>query len=597
MIKDFLKKENIIEILVLLFVSIFICMPLFSNKIDIFYDDGIQHVARIIGTDASIKEGQTEIISNLCNEFGYSWNLFYSPITAFGPLIFKMIGFSYINSIKLFMLLVIFLSGISMYFFTKEITKSKKIALLAGVIYIFAPYRFTDMYVRNALAELTSFIFIPMIFQGLYGILKQKKNREILFIIGTSLLLLTHTIITMYLGIICFIYLLTQIRKLKIKSIRLKLIYSIVLILIITIFFWLPLLQVKNSAQYEVFKPGRMERQDVLIAFKLDIKDLIITTKKGGMIYEIGLISILALLFTPLVIKKLNVKHKHTDYYKFYKFSLITTFVLLFLTLKIFPFEKMPSILKMIQFTFRLLEFTSFFIAFIVAVNLSKILNEFKSFKYKEIFIIIFLFMISYLFYMPFLHYREDIDVERLIEGVRVTENTGRVHAGCASFEYLPSKAFENRKYIETRNNEVIVIKGNVMVENFNKDKSKLSFDLKELPRQIINDEENIENEGNTTYDISNNEEDIELELPYIYYPGYKVVAEKNGLKKTLKTYETDNGFVGIIIPANENNLKISAKYTGTNIMKVSKVISVIGISAFIINTININYRRKNDFE
>ena len=51
--------------------------------------------------------------------------------------------------------------------------------------------------------------------------------------------------------------------------------------------------------------------------------------------------------------------------------------------------------------------------------------------------------------FIPHLHYADNIDEARLWPAVRVTENTGRVHAGCASFEYLPSKAFENRKYIE----------------------------------------------------------------------------------------------------------------------------------------------------
>ena len=106
-----------------------------------------------------------------------------------------------------------------MYFFTKEVTKNKKIALVAGIFYLFAPYRFTDMYLRNALAELTTFAFLPMVFHGLYGILKSKPKREYLLIVGSIALLLTHTIITMYTAIICFIYLLTQIKQLKRKQV------------------------------------------------------------------------------------------------------------------------------------------------------------------------------------------------------------------------------------------------------------------------------------------------------------------------------------------------------------------------------------------
>ena len=165
-LKNILQRENVKNILILCLASMFICLPLLSKRLNIMYDDGIQHIARLIGTYQSIEEGQIfpVIMSKFCNNFGYSWNLFYSPLTAYAPLIFKLIGLSFVGCMKLFMFLVVFLSGITMYFCTKEVTKNSKIALIAGIFYIFAPYRLTDMYARNALAELTSFIFIPMIF-------------------------------------------------------------------------------------------------------------------------------------------------------------------------------------------------------------------------------------------------------------------------------------------------------------------------------------------------------------------------------------------------------------------------------------------------
>ena len=287
-VKKIFEIKNIKEILVLFICSIFICLPLLSKNIDITYDDGIQHIARLMGTYQSIKEGQTfpVIMSNFCNEFGYSWNLFYSPITAYLPLLFKVLGFSFIGCIKMFMFVTVFLSGLTMYFFTQEVTKKKKVALLAGIFYIFAPYRFTDMYLRHALAELTSFIFIPMVFQGLYGILKEKPKREYLLIIGSIGLILTHTVIAMYSAILCFVYLLTQFKKLKNKKIIKKLLISLLFIVVITSFFYIPLLEHKMSTQYEVFKEGRMERTDVLVALKLKLYELFITPTSNIRIYE-----------------------------------------------------------------------------------------------------------------------------------------------------------------------------------------------------------------------------------------------------------------------------------------------------------------------
>lgn len=160
-----ISQRNLAIIFILL-ASIVICMPLLNKDIDMTYDDGIQHICRLMGTQQSIEEGQVfpVIMSKFCNGFGYSWNIFYSPATAFVPLIFRILGMSFTNCIKVFMFVVVFLSGFFMYEFVKSVTRKNNVAILAAMLYILLPYRITDMYIRNALAELTSFMFIPSIF-------------------------------------------------------------------------------------------------------------------------------------------------------------------------------------------------------------------------------------------------------------------------------------------------------------------------------------------------------------------------------------------------------------------------------------------------
>lgn len=551
-VKKILQRDIVKDILILCVASMFICLPLLSNKLNIMYDDGIQHIARLIGTYQSIQEGQTfpVIMSKFCNGFGYSWNLFYSPLTAYLPLMFKLIGLSFIGCMKLFMFLVVFVSGIAMYFFVKEVTKNNKIALLAGIFYIFAPYRLTDMYARNALAELTSFIFLPMIFHGLYGVLKQKPKREYFLIFGAVGLILTHTVITMYVAIICFFYLITQVKKLKNRKIVKKLIVSLVFILLITSFFYIPLLEHKLLADYEVFKEGRMERTDVLIAFKLNFMDLFITPKENIMTYEIGFLSVILLVLSPIVIKKLKLKCKNTDFYRFYIFSLIAGLVSVLMTLKVFPFEKLPAILKMLQFSFRMLEFSSFFFAFVVAVNFGVLV---KKVKYRDVIVILIVLMLLTTLFIPHLQFKDNIDENRLIETVPVTQQTGRVHAGCASFEYLPCKAFENRSYIETRVDGVAVLEGNAQIDEQVKQNTNFSC---------------------VVYGVA---EETKIELPYIYYLGYVVTLKKDGQIVKLDTFETENGFVGVSLPALEDaNLEVT--YEGTFLMRISAVFSVLGL-------------------
>lgn len=547
-------KSKIRDYIVIFVISIIISVPLLSSKFDIYADDGIQHIARLMGTYQTITEGEFPpvIMSNFCNEFGYSWNIFYSPLTAFVPLIFSLITNSFELILKLFMILVTFLSGIAMYEFVKKVTKNRYAGVLAAIIYILAPYRLTDMYMRIAIAELTSFIFIPIVFHGMYNIFNSEEKsikKSLILTLGAVGLILSHTVIAMYTAIICFIYVIVNINKLKEKQVWKMLGINILLIVLLTSFYLLPMLEHKLTTEYEVFEPGRMERTDDLIKRKVDITDLLYTPN-GNFSYEIGLVSLIGIVFTLLVYKKIEKENK-----KIYYFSIALGFISITMSLRFFPFEKLPAILKMIQFTFRLLEFSSFFFAFVAATNYSLLI---KNFKAKDVFV---LGLITLLLIVPLkknLDYDKTWSEEKLWPAFEVNDYTGRIHAGCATFEYLPSKAFNNLDYIKHRENRVYVLSGNAVVENEEKDGTNMEFT------------------------VSNMEENTVIELPYIFYLGYGgEITNTTGETIKIDTFESDNGFVAVNLP--ETAIKVNVQYEGTVLMKVSYMISfatVIGIIA-----------------
>ena len=572
MIKLLNKIKDNKEYLCILLISIIVCIPLMNKNINIYRDDGIQHVCRLIGTYQTIKSGEMlpMIMSNLCNNFGYSWNIFYSPLTAYAPLIFKIFNFTFTNCLKIFMFAVTLLSGITMYTFMMNVTKNKNVSLLSSILYVLAPYRITDMYIRIAVAELASFVFIPIIFDGLYSVLKEEKL-SFKLIWGTVGLILTHTVITMYMAIICLLYLVFNIKKLKsIKVIRILAI-SLVCILLITSFYWVGLLQHHNATSYEVFVPGRMEVGNKLEYYKTEFYQLFHTNKDQTMIYAIGLVTVLGLVLTPIAWKNVEKDYKRT-----YVLFLIFGIILTIMTLTFFPFEKLPSIFKMIQFTFRLYEFTAFFFAFVAGINYGIIIKNFK------IFDVIVLAVISTLLLIPYkskLEYELSTNEDRLIEGVRVTENTGRVHAGMASMEYLPSKAFKVlNTYIANRKDEPIITNGEAEILNYSKNRTNLEFELTNMKSKKEADNQNNKTEAGLT-----------IELPYIYYLGYRVYA--NGSE--IEYAESDNGFVQIKInPAlYEQDVKINVKYIGTNEMIVTSVISIVSAMIIVISEIILNMK------
>lgn len=70
-----------------------------------------------------------------------------------------------------------------MYYFAKKITDDRNVGVLAGVLYMVMPYHLTDMYIRGSLGEFLSFIFIPIVFLGLYHLFHEEK-RDWLLVIG-----------------------------------------------------------------------------------------------------------------------------------------------------------------------------------------------------------------------------------------------------------------------------------------------------------------------------------------------------------------------------------------------------------------------------
>lgn len=236
---NFLKNKKVLSYLIIFSISIFICIPLISKNMDISRDDGIQHICRLIGTYDTLKEGQIfpVIMSDFCNGFGYSWNIFYSPLTAYFPLIFRLITSSFVVCLKLSMFASIFLSGVFMYQFTYKVFRSYKVGVISAILYISAPYHLTDLYNRIAIAELASFIFIPIVFNGMYDLFYRKNTKPYGIIFGAIGLILTHNVMAVYTAIFCLIYLIIHYKKINITIIK-KLAICLLCILLCTSFYW-----------------------------------------------------------------------------------------------------------------------------------------------------------------------------------------------------------------------------------------------------------------------------------------------------------------------------------------------------------------------
>ena len=366
------------------------------------------------------------------------------------------------------------------------------------------------------------------------------------------------------------------------------------------------------ATSYEVFVPGRMERVDVLNFYKTSLSQLVYTDQEQKMIYEIGIVTFIGLLLTPIAIMKVEKQEKvkfdrkelekaqkkqdqkkeqekEKDFVKIYALFGILGIVLTIMTLKIFPFEKLPGIFTMIQFTFRLFEFTSFFFAIISAVNFGILI---KNFNIRDVIIISLIACLLTTIYGKKISYEKRYDEKDFIEPRRVTKDVGRINAGMASFEYLPSKAFNCLKtYIADREDVPIILNngGNqITISDYEKNGSNMRMRISKADERLTNETDTTSesSQNNESSKANTTNEDIEIELPYIYYLGYRVKI--NG--KEVKYTESEHGFVQINIDKGfiENNeeAEITVKYLGTNEMIIAFAVSLVSAVSYAIFTI-----------
>ncbi|PJA90660.1 MAG: hypothetical protein CO136_01100, partial [Candidatus Levybacteria bacterium CG_4_9_14_3_um_filter_36_7] len=168
------KKINLLYILI--FVSL---LPLISLLRPGTFESGDFniHIYRIMSFYSSLVEGHfmPSWAGQLNGTYGNPLFIFNYNFPYYFISFFHLLGISFINSMKIYLGLTFFLSGIFMYFWVFILTKNKLAAFTSGIFYIFSPYHLVDYSFRATLGELTVFTITPLIFLFLSLYINKKK--------------------------------------------------------------------------------------------------------------------------------------------------------------------------------------------------------------------------------------------------------------------------------------------------------------------------------------------------------------------------------------------------------------------------------------
>ena len=205
--------------------------------------DGQDHVARIANFYQSLQEGVLipRWAPNLNWGYGHPILMFLYPLPSYVASLFHAFGFSFVDSTKLVFATAYILSALAMFLWLREFL-TKEAAFIGSLLYVFAPYRFVDLYVRGAIGEHVAFIFPPLILYFLFK-LSKKPSYKYLALGSLSLagFILSHNAISlMFLPVIILyaIYLVWQSKNKKFLISHFS--FLILLGFSLSSFFWLP---------------------------------------------------------------------------------------------------------------------------------------------------------------------------------------------------------------------------------------------------------------------------------------------------------------------------------------------------------------------
>ena len=566
-INDVIQKvmhSKYIGYIIIFILSSIIIAPIFTMDLT-QNNEAKLHMARILSIDSVLKDDffPPIIDYSYMNGFGYALNLFYGPLTTYIPIILlNILGTSGL-AFKVFTYFTLILSGVTMYKFIYSVTKRKSIATIGAIIYISAPYKLSNIYSRNAVGEYTAFIFIPLVFEGLYNIINNKKNNYILCI-GIIGLILSHTISTIYTAIFAILYLLLNIDKLKSLKIWKSFFINSLIAIAVCMFYIVPLLEHMHIGGYSIYDKSIMHTDPKeVFTTGLGFSDLFASEFGNQDIrFSIGIMTLILALLGIFTYKKIKKEYKNI-YLSFLFIAIIT----IIMSSKLFPWFIMPSFMGVIQFAWRNLGFFSFFISLVCAINAvtfaEKVVNK-EWIKDTLLFAVI----ISICVFCSLGVMRDwkfgDLNNEKTFDK-NLTENE-RIYPYSINREYLPIKALDNIDYMIKRENKSYVIEGRANI--IGEEKNKLQDELY----------------------VENVTEGTVIELPYIYYLGYEINViydldkendnteiSNNEITKQLDTFESNNGFLSIRLDSCDS-AKITVEYKGTTLEKVGYIISAVGI-------------------
>lgn len=535
--------------LVILFILVLLTIPSFARmlRLGIFSMQDF-HLFRLFEFHRCIMDLQIPCRWSPDSSFEYGQPLFnfYNQIVYAIGEPFHLVGLQFIDTIKLLFILSLVGSAIGMFFLARQIWKSNWSAFLAALLYVYAPYRAVDVWVRGALPEAFAFVFFPLIilFFNRY-VLNGQRRDLLLFSLLLALLLLTHNLSFLMFSMFLTgwaIYFLTVNKKWLLFK---NLVAGSVLAGLMSSFYLLPI-----AAESKLVTVG--ETTEGYYAFQLHFTSLyqLFVSRTWGygasqwgvddpLSFSIGHIQwVVSLLLVVLIFATKKIRQN---------LQLLVVIAIgwfaLFLThgKSVFLWESLPPI-AFVQFPWRFLSISTF--AFALASG--GLLLFLKNFKLK----IVALGLIAGLaIFLNIGFFKEDI----WFNTTDKEQFTGEIwawHTSSARNDFWPKYA--KKIPIDTAPTSPVFLEGSGEILSFNKTSNGMNARLFVSSGKAI------------------------LQFPSVYFDGWRGFVDD----KQVQVYsEGDYGQITMTVDGREHNIDL--QFTNTPVRTLGNILSLVSIGVF----------------
>jgi len=397
-----MSKVDRLFYLLIVFISALFVADLFISGYLPATMDGLIHVETIAQFSDALAQGDFPVIwlNNFAN-YGLPVGIFSHQLPIYLGAIINLMSNSPVFSTNVVTFIGIVLANVLFYKFLR-IYFPELTSFLATVLFILAPYRILNVYIRGAVPESFALLFLPYILICLHRVFSQRKQNSIfLLILGLIGLMLTHpmmVIIYSFIIIPYFIFLLVQNEKdqknkqrtLSYARASFVFLFSIIFALGVASYYLIPLLIEKKYFYFghnnTIFNNSFFELINFIdTAWYYSFSSDIFTR---GHRLQVGIVeSLIMFLSVIIVVRELTIKKIKNDFLLF-TICVVAGVFIVFLLLPISSiFYTIFPILQNIQFPWRMLS---------VFIIIPPILFAFlmHRYKYQWLFFLILLLVI-----------------------------------------------------------------------------------------------------------------------------------------------------------------------------------------------------------